>query len=125
MAKSRSTRGASHQPDFMSSCLTICQACLPCPPSGWIRLNVRAWWRREKCLWGNRKGDYIQGQSWTVVVASKNCEICDIILICRMVVVTSNFHCGSPGLPQNWGVKTTRKRNHEFVCRWRQLTLAD
>ena len=31
-AKSRSARGASHQPAFMSGCLTISHTCLPCPP---------------------------------------------------------------------------------------------
>ena len=29
-AKSRSVRGASHQPAFMSGCLTISHTCLPC-----------------------------------------------------------------------------------------------
>ena len=33
-AESRSARGASHQPAFMSSCLTISHTCLPCLPSG-------------------------------------------------------------------------------------------
>ena len=32
LAKSRSTRRASHHPAFMSSCLTIIHACLPCVP---------------------------------------------------------------------------------------------
>ena len=30
--------------------LTICQKCLPCPSSGWIRLNIGALWAREKPL---------------------------------------------------------------------------
>ena len=33
-AKSQSTRGASHQPAFMSSHLTISHSCLSCLPSG-------------------------------------------------------------------------------------------
>ena len=33
-AKSCSVRGASHQPAYMSSCLTISYKCLPCLPSG-------------------------------------------------------------------------------------------
>ena len=33
-AKSRSARGVSHQPTFMSSCLTISHKCLLCLPSG-------------------------------------------------------------------------------------------
>ena len=33
LAKSRSARGASHQPAFMSGCLTISHTCLPCLPS--------------------------------------------------------------------------------------------
>ena len=37
LAKSRSMRGASHQPVFMSSCLTISHTCLPSLPSGRIR----------------------------------------------------------------------------------------
>ena len=32
-AKSRSVRGASHQPAFMVGCLTIGHMCLPCLPS--------------------------------------------------------------------------------------------
>ena len=35
-AKSRSLRGACHLLAYMGSCLTICQTCLPCPPSGWV-----------------------------------------------------------------------------------------
>ena len=34
--KSRSVRGASHQPVFMGSCLAISHTCLPCLPSGRI-----------------------------------------------------------------------------------------
>ena len=33
-AKSRSARGASHQPVFMNSCLTTSHTCLSCLPSG-------------------------------------------------------------------------------------------
>ena len=33
MAKSRSARGASHQPALMGNCLTISHRCLPCPLS--------------------------------------------------------------------------------------------
>ena len=50
-AKPCSAQGASPQPAFMGSCLTICQTCLPCPPSGQTRLNIGASLRgREKCL---------------------------------------------------------------------------
>ena len=36
-AKSRSMRGASHQPGFIGSCLTISHMCLPClPGGGWV-----------------------------------------------------------------------------------------
>ena len=35
-AKSRSVRGASHQPAFMGSCLTISHMCLPHLPSRWV-----------------------------------------------------------------------------------------
>ena len=49
-AKSHSARGASHQPALMSSCLTVCQTCLPCQPSVWMRLNIGAWWGREECF---------------------------------------------------------------------------
>ena len=38
--KCRSVRGASHQPAFMSSCLTISHACLPCLPSGIVSASV-------------------------------------------------------------------------------------
>ena len=36
LAKSRSVRGASHQPAFMGSCLAISHTSLPCLPSGRI-----------------------------------------------------------------------------------------
>ena len=39
-AKSRSSREVSCQPAFMSTCLTISQTCLPCPPSRWIVFSV-------------------------------------------------------------------------------------
>ena len=32
--KSRSAKGASHQPVFMGSCLAFSHTCLPCLPSG-------------------------------------------------------------------------------------------
>ena len=35
-AKSRRTRGSSHQPVFMGSCQAISHTCLPCLPSGRI-----------------------------------------------------------------------------------------
>ena len=40
LAKSRSVRGASHQPAFMSSCLTISHMCLPCLLSGRVSPSV-------------------------------------------------------------------------------------
>ena len=40
LAKSQSVRGASHQPAFMSSCLTISHTCLPCLPSGRVSPSV-------------------------------------------------------------------------------------
>ena len=53
-AKSRSARGASHQPAFMNSCLTISHTCLTFLPSGgtlpfWSDLFVVGWvviWER-------------------------------------------------------------------------------
>ena len=36
LAKSKNTRGASHQPAFMRSCLTISHTMLPCLPIGRI-----------------------------------------------------------------------------------------
>ena len=65
-------RGASHQPAFMgSSCLTICQECLPCPPGGYIQLNTGAWWADKNVLCSDWKGEYVQSQSWTRVVVLK------------------------------------------------------
>ena len=55
----------SHQPALMG----VCQMCLPYPPSGQIRLNVRAWAGREKnVLCSDWKEKYLQGQSWTAAV---------------------------------------------------------
>ena len=39
-AKSQSVRGASHQPAFMDSCLTISHTCLPCLPSASVSPGV-------------------------------------------------------------------------------------
>ena len=39
-AESRSVRGASHQPIFMSDCLTICHMHLPCLPREWVSFCV-------------------------------------------------------------------------------------
>ena len=50
MAKSWSAKEASLQPAFMGSCMTICQTCLQCPPSGQIWLYIGGRWGREKCL---------------------------------------------------------------------------
>ena len=38
-SKSQSMRGASHQPAYMGSCLTITHKCLPCLPSRWVSLR--------------------------------------------------------------------------------------
>ena len=62
--RGRRGKGKDRKPNFVAcsagivsgwivvggGCLTICQMCLPCPPSGYIRLNVGAWWGRRKCL---------------------------------------------------------------------------
>ena len=37
LANSRRSRGASHQPTFMRSCLTTSHTCLSCLPSRWVR----------------------------------------------------------------------------------------
>ena len=123
MAKSRSAREASHQPVFMGSCLTICQKCLPYPPSGRIRLCIGARWDREKCLVQQRERRLCPRPVLDCCGAIKKC----------MAVVTSNSHRGSPGsiswsnqiyshlLPRNWRVKTMEERDHEVVCRWCQL----
>ena len=75
-AKSWSTRGASHQPAFMSSCLTISHTCLPCLPSGrtllflsdlfvvgrvvswerWESSGPRGWIRGRVVSWEGGKG---------------------------------------------------------------------
>ena len=39
-AKSWITRGQSHQPAFMGSCVTLSQMCLPCAPSRLVSLCV-------------------------------------------------------------------------------------
>ena len=39
-AESRSVRGASHQPIFMSDCLTICHTHLLCMPREWVSFCV-------------------------------------------------------------------------------------
>ena len=49
LATSRSTRGASHQPAFMDSCLTINPMCLPCLPSRWV----------SRCAFEERRGSSV------------------------------------------------------------------
>ena len=39
-AESRSVRGASHQPNFMGDCSTICHMYLPCLPGEWVSFCV-------------------------------------------------------------------------------------
>ena len=56
-ARSRSGRGASHQPAFVGSCLTIGQMRQPCQPSRETRLNVGKFRGRE----GHRKECLEQG----------------------------------------------------------------
>ena len=51
-AKSRSTRGASHQPAFMGGCLTISKTCLPCPPSGRVSPCVPGVIEGNEDAWG-------------------------------------------------------------------------
>ena len=66
----------------------------------------------------------------------RSCEIFNTTLV-GMVVMTSNSHHRSSGsIPwgcqtysplvlQNWRVKTMGKGDHEVMCRWRQLALAE
>ena len=75
-AKSRSARGASHQPAFMGNCLTISHMFLPCLPSRWLSpcgsvdfylrmvSMVLVPWRVGAIL-GNGCG--IQGQNYVVL----------------------------------------------------------
>ena len=70
-AKSRSARGASHYPAFISGCLTISHTCLPCLPSertlpfwrhffvferevSWERWESSELGRWERCISGVR-----------------------------------------------------------------------
>ena len=63
LAKYRSVRGASHQPAFMSGCLTISHTCLPREWSGvakWERCVSGAGWQGGKggriVRWHGRRG---------------------------------------------------------------------
>ena len=82
-AKSRSVRGASHQPAFMGICLTISHMCLPClPGGGWaspcvlwplvIGLNGVFFMVGMVLLWGVdailRNGCGIEGQNYVVLL---------------------------------------------------------
>ena len=46
-------RGASHQPAFMGSCLTISHMCLPCWPSGRVRPCVPGVIEESGDAWGD------------------------------------------------------------------------
>ena len=52
LAKPRSTRGPSHQPAFMGSCLTISHTCLSCLPSGRFSPCVPGVIEGSKGAWG-------------------------------------------------------------------------
>ena len=136
-AKSWSARGACHQPAFMGICPTICQMCLPCPPSGQIRLNIRAWWAEKNVLCSDWKGEYVQGQFWTVVVASNN-----LLNFEHIINWQHGFYdvglpprkpwFDSPEEPNIFFVIATKQvcknvgeGDHEVMCRWRQLALAE
>ena len=53
-AKSRSARGASHQPAVMVSCLTISHACLPCLPSGRVSYCVPGFTEVGSCHYSRK-----------------------------------------------------------------------
>ena len=136
-AKSRSARGASHQPAFMGSSLTIGQICLPCPPSGQIRLNPGAWWGKGKylvqCLGSGICMSRVSHGLWCS--EQINCQTRNSILIGSMVVMAESFPSGSPRsilrkhqitfwlLPRNQSIKAMWERGHEVMSKWRQMTL--
>ena len=68
------------------SCLTICQTCLPCPPSGQIWLNVGGWWGRGKCLGQGLEYEKVKSGVQHMTVNGS------------VVVMTSNSHHWSSGL---------------------------
>ena len=113
-AKSRSVRGASCQPAFMGSCLTICPTCLPCP-----HLLDR---------WGYSPG---------IGSGNKETEIWNSAVLDRVVVMMLKSCRGNAGsiprrsqttyllLPQKWCVETTGEGDHDLMCRGRQLSLPE
>ena len=113
--------------------VTIRQMCLPCPPSRWIRLNIVAWWGREKCLLQGLEGGVSKVSPGLWQQHENICEIGNIELICRMVVVTSKSHAealvrflgGAKYILRSWRVKAMGEGDHEIVCRWRQLAFAE
>ena len=92
-AMSRSMRGASHQPGFMGSCLTISHMCLPClPGGGWVNTCALVWplaialmvvlltfssWWVWFYLWGVdailENGCGIEGQNYVVLLQGGKC----------------------------------------------------
>ena len=62
-AKSRSVRGASHQPASMSGCLTISHTCLPCLSSERTLLSLGGKWAGKGgrvMSWEGRKGVWVE-----------------------------------------------------------------
>ena len=51
-AKSRSARGASHEPAFTDSCLTISHKCLSCLPCGKVIPCVAGVTEESEDAWG-------------------------------------------------------------------------
>ena len=86
-------------------------------------------WEKKNVLCSDWKREYIQGQSWTVVVEKINSENWNMAIMGSMVAMTSNSHLGSPGLtpprsqiyplllPPNWRVKTMGEGDDEDECR--------
>ena len=54
-AESRSVRGASHQPNFMGDCSTICHMYLPCLPGEWVSFVYLVLLQRV-CMLRGREG---------------------------------------------------------------------
>ena len=81
-AKSRSVRGASHQPAFTGSYLFVKRVCP-------VHLVDR--YSYEKNVFcSNWKGEYVQGQTWTLVMEQRNWKIWNTAIMGSMVVMTLN-----------------------------------
>ena len=115
LAKSRIERGASHQPAFMSGCLTISHTCLPCLPS---EITFLFW--QDLFAVGGRWA----GKGWRVVTGKvgKVYELSEVARWERWenseVAQSERWEDSEVAIWERWGLVRWQGRKDGKVVRW-------